>query len=74
MKEENGELDYGQMKEKALRQLRSGESLFGSNGAFAPLLKQFLESALEGELDAHLGQNALLEVRHDILVDGEHFH
>ncbi len=54
MKEE--ELDYEQMKEKALRQLRSGESLFGHNGAFAPLLKQFLESALEGELDAHLSQ------------------
>lgn len=44
------------MKEKALRQLRSGESLFGNNGAFAPLLKQFLESAIEGELDAHLDQ------------------
>lgn len=56
MKEEKRELYYEQMKEKALRQLRSGESLFGNNGAFAPLLKQFLESAIEGELDAHLDQ------------------
>ncbi|MGO1245208.1 MAG: hypothetical protein ACTMH4_14080 [Sphingobacterium sp.] len=31
------------MKNKALAQLRSGESLYGKNGAFAPLMKKFLE-------------------------------
>src|SRR5690554_2921549 len=48
------ELDFLEMRDKALRQLRSGDSLYGKDGAFAPLLKQFLESALEGEMDAHL--------------------
>lgn len=48
------ELDFESMKEKALRQLRSGESLYGKDGAFAPLLKKFLEAALEAEMDGHL--------------------
>lgn len=42
------------MKQKALEQLRSGKSLYGKDGAFAPLLKSFLNSALEAELDSHL--------------------
>jgi len=48
------ELDFESMKEKTLRQLRSGESLYGKDGAFAPLLKKFLEAALEAEMDGHL--------------------
>lgn len=48
------ELDFESMQEKALRQLRSGESLYGKDGAFAPLLKKFLEAALEAEMDGHL--------------------
>src|SRR5690606_13779183 len=48
------ELDFESMKEKALRQLRSGGSLYGKDGAFAPLLKKFLEAALEAEMDGHL--------------------
>ncbi len=32
----------------------AGKPLNGEKGIFAPLLKHFLESALEGELDAHL--------------------
>ncbi|MFC3199486.1 IS256 family transposase, partial [Parapedobacter deserti] len=56
MKEKQEEFDYEEMKASALRQLRSGESLYGKNGAFAPLLKKFLESALEAELDAHLDE------------------
>jgi hypothetical protein len=50
------ELDFESMKEKALRQLRSGESLYGKDGAFAPLLKKFLEAALEAEMDGHLDE------------------
>lgn len=46
--------EYQEMRDKALSQLRSGESLFGSNGALAPLLKDFLESALEAEMSSHL--------------------
>lgn len=46
------ELD--QLQEKALKQLKSGESLFGKDGAFAPMLKGFIEAALQAEMDAHL--------------------
>lgn len=48
------QLDFELMKQKALEQLRSGKSLYGKDGAFAPLLKSFLDSALEAEMDAHL--------------------
>ena len=46
--------EYETMKKKALSQLMSGKSLLGKDGAFAPLLKQFLESALESEMEEHL--------------------
>ncbi len=46
--------DYDALKDKALSQLRSGKPLFGKEGAFGPLLKEFLEAAMEAELDEHL--------------------
>lgn len=46
--------DYESLKKKALEQFRSGKSLTGKGGAFAPLLKQFLEAALQSELEDHL--------------------
>ncbi|MEJ1242557.1 IS256 family transposase [Chryseolinea sp. T2] len=51
-KEEQFNLE--EIKKKALEQFRAGKSLYGKDGAFAPLLKSFLEAALDGELDAHL--------------------
>jgi|TARA_R110000744_G_C19308982_1_gene556507 transposase-like protein len=42
------------LKEKALRQFKDGSPLFGKDGAFAPLLKEFLEEALEAEMEEHL--------------------
>ena len=42
------------IEEKALAQLKSGVSLFGKDGAFAPLLKNFIEKALESEMESHL--------------------
>ncbi|MFC5283236.1 IS256 family transposase [Pedobacter alpinus] len=48
------------MKRKALEQLRSGKSLYGKDGAFAPLLKSFLDSALEAELSSHLDEDERL--------------
>lgn len=50
----NDQFDYDGLKKKALEQFRSGKSLFGKDGAFAPLLKEFLEAAMEAELDEHL--------------------
>ena len=47
--------EFKEMQAKALEQLRSGQSLTGKEGVFAPLLKQFIESALEAEMSSHLG-------------------
>lgn len=49
--------EYELMREKALSQLRSGESLTGKDGAFGPLLKEFLEAALDGEMSSHLDES-----------------
>ena len=49
------------MREKALSQLRSGESLTGKDGAFGPLLKEFLEAALDGEMSSHLNETERLK-------------
>jgi putative transposase len=57
MENKKEEFNLEEIKKKALAQLRSGQSLYGKDGAFAPLLKSFLEAALEGEMDAHLDQN-----------------
>lgn len=49
--------EFKQMRDLALGQLMSGKSLTGKGGVFSPLLKQFLESALEGEIAAHLDED-----------------
>ncbi len=43
-----------ELQKKALEQLKSGKSLFGKDGAFAPLLKNFIEKALEAEMEGYL--------------------
>lgn len=50
------EEEYKELQEKALRQLMKGEPLFGKDGAFAPMLKQFIEAALEAEMEEHLDE------------------
>ena len=45
-----------EMERKALEQFRTGKSLYGKDGAFAPLLKSFLEKALEAEMEDHLNE------------------
>lgn len=42
------------LEKKALEQFMSGKSLFGKDGAFAPMLKNFIEKALEAEMEDHL--------------------
>lgn len=46
--------EYKKLQSKALEQLMSGKSLTGDGGVFAPLLKKFLEAALESEMESHL--------------------
>lgn len=48
--------NFEEIKNKALEQLKSGKSLLGKDGAFAPLLESILNAALEGEMDAHLDE------------------
>ncbi len=48
--------DYEMAKQKVKEQLRSGKSLFGKDGAFAPLLQEMLNSILEGEIEGHLDE------------------
>ena len=54
MKNRNGE--YEALKKKALEQFKTGQPLMGKDGAFAPLLKQFLEASLEAEMEEHLNE------------------
>jgi putative transposase len=46
--------NYEALRKKTIEQLRSGIPLFGKEGALAPMLKDFLEAALEGEMNSHL--------------------
>lgn len=48
--------EYKAMRDLAIEQLLSGKSLTGEGGVFAPMLKEFLDSALEGEMESHLDQ------------------
>mgnify|MGYP006962768219 CR=1 FL=1 len=48
------EFDFESIKNKAIEQLKAGKPLLGKDGAFAPLLENILNAALEGEMDAYL--------------------
>lgn len=49
--------EFEQMRDKALEQLMKGQSLTGKDGVFAPLLQQFLESALDSEMSSLTKKN-----------------
>jgi Transposase and inactivated derivatives len=50
------EFNYKEFQSKVLEQLKSGKPLLGKDGAFAPLLENILNAALEGEMDAHMDE------------------
>lgn len=50
-------LEYIAMRDLALKQLKSGESLTGEGGVFAPIIKEFIESALSAEMESHLSDD-----------------
>jgi putative transposase len=55
MENENQEpFDYEKAKQKVKEQFRTGKSLYGKDGAFAPLLQDMINSILEGEMEGHL--------------------
>src|ERR1700704_5088213 len=51
---ENNNFDFESFKREAIKGMYAGKPLNGEKGIFAPLLKHFLEAALEGELESHL--------------------
>lgn len=48
--------EVAELQTKAIEQFKNGTPLLGKDGAFAPMLKQFIESALEAEMSAHLDE------------------
>lgn len=46
-----------ELEKKALDQFMSGKSLFGNDGAFVPMLKNFIEKTLEVKMDNHLDES-----------------
>lgn len=46
--------DFENFKKEAVKDLLSGKQLSGPDGVLAPLVKQFLEAALDAELQSHL--------------------
>lgn len=53
------EFDFEAFKEQAMQRLKDGKGLVGSEGAFTPLIKSFLEEALQGELEQHIADQDL---------------
>ena len=51
--------EYSKMLAEARDQFKSGTPLFGKDGAFHRVLEDFLNAALEGEMDSHLQLRSL---------------
>ncbi len=54
MEKKHEAFDYEALRKNTIEQLRSGTPLFGKGGALAPMLKEFLETALDAEIETHL--------------------
>lgn len=54
----NTEIDFNELRAQVLSEIKAGKPLFGKDGAFAPLLENILNAALEGEMDAHLTEES----------------
>lgn len=48
---EKEKFDFESFQAQAIARLRSGDAVLGKEGILTPLLKQFLEKALEGEIE-----------------------
>lgn len=52
--------EQSEFEKKVLDQFMSGKNLFGKGGAFAPMLKNVIEKALEAEMEGHLDESQRL--------------
>lgn len=46
--------DFEDFKNQAISDLKTGKSVIGKDGILTPLIKEFLEAALEGEMTSHM--------------------
>lgn len=46
--------NFEEFKNQAIADMKAGKALIGKDGIFTPLMKDFLEAALEGEMNAHM--------------------
>jgi putative transposase len=53
------DFNFEDFKKEAIKGMYEGKPLNGEKGIFAPLLKHFLEAALQGEMDSHLQESKL---------------
>ena len=54
MEEDNKDFDFSAFQAEAITKLQSGAPITGKDGVMTPLLKMFLEKALDSELTHHL--------------------
>lgn len=54
IEKENLSFDFEEFKNQAIADMKAGKSLVGKDGIFTPLMKEFLEAALEGEMNSHM--------------------
>jgi len=52
---DSDEINFKQFKKEAIQQLLKGKPLSGKDGVLTPLIKNFLEEAIEAEFEQHLG-------------------
>jgi len=50
------EFNFNKFEKEAIESLKDGQGLLGKDGIMTPLLKRFLEKALEAEMDHHLNE------------------
>ena len=58
----NPPTDLDIFKAKILEHIKAGKPLNGKDGVLTPLIREVMNAALEGEMDAHLENEAQLEL------------
>src|SRR5690349_14524355 len=62
--------NFEDFKLQAIADMKAGKSLVGKDGIFTPLMKEFLEAALEGEISSHMA-NCVEEPDHQNRRNGK---
>jgi transposase-like protein len=54
VEKEKASFNFEEFKSQAIADMKAGKSLVGKDGIFTPLMKEFLEAALKGEMTPHM--------------------